>query len=506
MKIPRPTPAQLSDIADELGLSLSDADIDVFAQLIDGALAGSCDIIDRLPNNLPEVRYPRTPGYRPEGEENAYNAWAVKCHIKGQESGKLAGKKIALKDTVCVAGVPLMNGTSVLEGYLPDVDATIVTRMLDAGGEIVGKANTESFSLSGSSHTSVLGPVQNPHKKGYSAGGSSSGCSALVAAGEVDMAIGCDQAGSLRIPSSACGIYGMKQTYGLVPYTGILSQEFNVDHAGPMTATVADNALLLEVLAGGDGIDPRQGGIETAPYTEAIGGGASGLRIGILREGFGFDHSDPDVDATVRRAAEQFEKLGASVEEVSVPMHLIGAPIWRSFAIEGYYQNILMGNGFGTNHGGLYVTGLNDALAAWRSGRANEFPPHFVMRILLATHVSRTSRGHVYGKAINIARRLRAAYDVVLAECDLLLLPTFTVKPNRLPEPDIGIAEYVEIAFRGVVNTPSFNLTYHPAMTVPCGKTDGLPIGMMLVGRHFDESTIYRAAHAFEQACDWQTM
>ena len=161
-----------------------------------------------------------------------------------------------MKDNICLAGVPMMNGASTLEGYVPDVDATVVQRILDAGGTIVGKSVCEYFCFSGGSHTSSSGPVHNPHRQGYSAGGSSSGSAALVAAGEVPMALGGDQGGSIRMPASFCGIYGMKPTHGLVPYTGIMPIELTIDHTGPMTATVEDNALLLEVLAGPDGLDP----------------------------------------------------------------------------------------------------------------------------------------------------------------------------------------------------------------------------------------------------------
>ena len=164
-----------------------------------------------------------------------------------------------------LAGVPMMNGAATMEGYIPDIDATVVHRILDAGGTIVGKAHCEYFCLSGGSHTSATGPVHNPHKMGYSAGGSSSGSAVLVALGEVDMALGGDQGGSIRMPASFCGIYGMKPTHGLVPYTGIMPIEIYVDHTGPMTANVADNALLLEVLAGPDGYDPRQYNVKTHP-------------------------------------------------------------------------------------------------------------------------------------------------------------------------------------------------------------------------------------------------
>src|SRR5438132_8584295 len=286
MPVTRPTVAQVRALADDLGFTLSDADAQSFLGLMAGSFA-AYDAVAAMPDHVPAVRYPRTPGYRPEGAENRYNAWYVKTTVKGTQTGKLAGKTIVLKDNVCLAGVPMMNGASTLEGYVPDVDATIVTRMLDAGGTIVGKAHCEYFCFSGGSHTCADGPVHNPHKMGYSAGGSSSGSGVVVAIGEADMAIGGDQGGSIRMPSCWCGIYGMKGTHGLVPYTGVMPIEITLDHTGPMTANVRDNALLLEVLAGADGLDPRQYAPKTAVYTDALGGGVKGLRIGVVKEGFG---------------------------------------------------------------------------------------------------------------------------------------------------------------------------------------------------------------------------
>jgi amidase len=260
---------------------MSAADLATFGELMRPSI-DAYNVVDRMAQELPPVKYPRLPGYRPTGEENRYGAWYVKTTIAGAPGGKLEGKRVAIKDNVCVAGVPMMNGASTLEGYVPDVDATIVTRILDAGGTIVGKAVCEYFCFSGGSHTSASGPVHNPHRHGHSAGGSSSGSAALVAAGEVDMAIGGDQGGSIRIPSSFCGIYGMKPTHGLVPYTGVMPIELTIDHTGPMTATVADNALLLEVLAGPDGLDPRQQGVPADDYASALGRGAAGLRIAVV--------------------------------------------------------------------------------------------------------------------------------------------------------------------------------------------------------------------------------
>jgi amidase len=181
MPVTVPTPEQLKAIASKMGLSLTEGDVASFLALIQPSVE-AYNIIDRLPDHLPQVKYPRTPGYRPTPEENTHNAWYYKTRIAGASQGKLTGKTVVLKDNVMLAGVPMMNGASTLEGYVPEIDATIVTRILDAGGTIVGKAHCEYFCVSGGSHTNATGPVHNPHKMGYSAGGSSSGSMELMEA------------------------------------------------------------------------------------------------------------------------------------------------------------------------------------------------------------------------------------------------------------------------------------------------------------------------------------
>lgn len=504
MTIKRATPAQLQDIAMDLGMDLTPERAEEFLALMEGSFA-SYDVVEKLPDVKPPVRWPRLPGYQPGADENPYNAWYVKSEIKGAPSGKLAGKTVAVKDNVCVAGLPMMNGASTLEGYVPDIDATIVTRMLDAGATIKGKAHCEFFCFSGGSHTGALGPVTNPHKPGYSAGGSSSGSGALVASGEVDMAIGGDQGGSIRMPAAYCGCYGMKPTWGLVPYTGVMPIESSIDHTGPITATVSDNALLLEVLAGPDGLDPRQGGAKIAPYTEALGKGVQGLRIGVVTEGFGWPNSEQDSDAKVHAAAETFRKLGAIVENVSIPMHRIGKDIWLPIAAEGAMAQMMTGNGMGFNWKGFYTLSLLDAHSAWRQ-RANELSDSLKITMFVGEYFIRHYRGRFYGKAQNLVRSLKAAYDAELAKYDLLLMPTLPVKATPIPAADAPLAEYIGRAFEMLPNTAPFDCTGHPAMAIPCGMSDGLPCSVMLIGKDWDEATIYRAAHAFEQSGDWKGM
>jgi amidase len=280
--------------------------------------------------------------------------------------------------------------------------------------------------------------------------------------------------------------------------------DMTIDHAGPMTAGVADNALLLEVIAGADGLDPRQIAPRTSRYTEALAGGAAGLRIGVVREGFGHANSEPDVDAKVRQAAESFRRLGAEVEEVSIPMHLQSVAIWTPIGVEGTVELMMQGNGFGTNWRGLYVTSLLDAHSQWRH-RAAELSESLKYVILLGQHMMRHHRGRFYAKAQNLARRLTAAYDAALDRHDLLLMPTLPIKATPIPPADAPRTLIVKRAHEMFANTAAFDITPHPAMTIPCGLGDGLPIGMMLVARQYDEATIYRAAQAFEQAQDWKT-
>ena len=398
----------------------------------------------------------------------------------------------------------MMNGASVLEGYVPDIDASVVTRILDAGGEIAGKAVCEYYCVSGTSSTSATGPVHNPHKRGYSAGGSSSGSAAVVAAGDVEMALGGDQAGSIRIPSSYCGTYGMKGTFGLVPYTGIIPLEITIDHCGPISNTVYNNALLMEVLAGPDGLDSRGRTAFRSPSTpkrlrktprvcaSAWSPKASGT-------------TTPSPTSTPRCARARSVSRGSAPRS---PRSRSPCTAWRprsgsrSGTTRGFMTMMAM-NGAGVNHQGLYVTSLLDAASGWRT-RSDEMADTIKIIAMFGHHSLRHHRGHYYAKAMNLRRRLRAAYDAALADCDLLLMPTLPMKASKLPSADAGPEDVTRVAWEMLANTSAFNITGHPAMTMPCGLSEELPIGLMLVGRHWEEGTIYRAAHAFEQLGDWR--
>jgi amidase len=494
-----PNAEQLKEIAHGFGLRLDEGEARSFIGLIEGTLASYARLDQLAEPELP-VKYPRSGGHRPDPEENPLNAWYCKCSIKGAEDGPLSGKRIAIKDNVCVAGVPMMNGSSALEGYVPESDATIVTRILDAGGEISGKAVCEHLCFSGGSHTSDTGPVLNPHDHSRSAGGSSSGSAALVAAGEVDMAIGGDQGGSIRIPSCWCGTYGLKPTHGLVPYTGVFPIELTLDHTGPIAATVPDVALLLAAIAGEDGLDPRQTVVRLGDYEGTLNGDAQGLKIGIVSEGFGWpDLSEDDVDEAVRSAADVLKEQGAGVEEVSIPLHLDGIHIWNAIAIEGATELMVRGNAMGTNWEGHYSTSLLDVYGRGRLTRADDLSEIVKLTMLMGQYMRSRYHGRYYAKAQNLARRLKAAYDEALETVDLLLMPTLPLKATKIPAPDASREEVVARGLEMLPNTAPFDVSGHPAMNVPCALSEGLPVGMMLVSKKWDEETVLRAAHAFEQ-------
>jgi len=502
MSIKRPNAEDVAELAASLHMNMSVEEAGEYLALM-GGMFDAYDVIDELPNPLPPVKYPRTPGYKPAPEDNKYGAWAIKTEVKGAPSGKLAGRTVVLKDNVALAGVPMMNGSTTLEGFIPAADATIATRILDAGGTIVGKAVCEHFCLSGGSHTSDPAPVHNPLKMGYSAGGSSSGSAALVAAGEVDMSIGGDQGGSIRIPASYCGIYGMKATHGLVPYTGVMPIESTIDHTGPMTANVADNALLLEVLAGPDGLDPRQYAPKVSRYTETLGAGVKRLKIGLLKEGFAAPNMQEGVVAKVKAGAERFAKLGASVSEVSIPEHAHALAAWNPITLEGFLVQMMHGNGMGFNWKGLYDVGLLDAHAGWRS-RADDLSQTLKLCMLVGQWGVSHYRGRYYAKSRNISIAAKAAYDAVFGSYDLLLMPTLPCVATPIPGKDAPLSEVVQRAFEMTATTSPFDVTGHPAMTVPCGLSDGLPVGLMLIARDYNEATIYQAASAFEADGDWK--
>jgi amidase len=497
----------LIDIASSIGISLDERELEDYAELV----AETLDLLERI-QEIPEPRfdphdiaYPeRRNVHRPAREDNPHNAWITKAHVDGGDGGPLSGTTIGLKDNIALAGVEMTNGSQLLEGYSPEIDATIVTRLLDAGATITGKLNMESFAFSGSSDTSDFGTVTNPRAPEYIAGGSSSGSGAAVAAGEVDIAIGGDQGGSIRIPSSCCGIVGIKPTTGLVPYTGIFPIDSTLDHTGPMAETVTEVAEALEVMAGADGLDPRQpADLDPDPYTDALVDAVEGTTVAVLAEGFDHEESDPEVNATVRDAIETLEALGAETVEVSVPRHRDSLALWIAIAGYGGVQMLKQG-GTGSLLDGWYDTGLAKTYDKFRRSQARDFPDSVKATWLAIEYLDREYHGSaLYGKCQNITRSMREAYDEILDEADVLTMPTVPIKPFEI-DPGLSRVERISRSLVTSLNTAPFDLTHHPAISVPCGTAGGRPVGRMFVGDRFDEPSVLRAAYTYQQHVDWQ--
>lgn len=503
MSVKRPSQQTLQSISDYYGFDLAPEEIHELEPAISASLA-IYDRLDELPDEYLPVKYPReSVGYRPTGEDNPVNGWSWKCSVPGADSGLLAGRTVAIKDNIALAGIPMLNGSPIMEGYVPREDATVVTRLLDAGAHIVGKTAVPAFCFDGGGCTGYPEPQPvNPHNPDHLPGASSSGSGAVVANGEADMALGGDQGGSIRLPASWSGCFGIKGTHGLVPYTGVFPIEMTLDHVGPMARSAEDCARMLEVIAGPDGLDPRQYDVRTAAYAQALTEDLTGMRIGILREGFDIPQaSEADVDAAVRDAAGVLERAGAAASEVSVPMHSDGLAIWSAIAFEGATELMVRGDAFGTNWRGHYSTELMDFYGRARRARGRDFSDTVKLTVLAGHYMTEEYNRHYYGKAQNISRRLRAEYDRALEQCDLLLMPTTAMKAVRRPA-DRKLGSILAAALGNLHNTAPFDVSGHPAMNVPVGFCDGLPVGMMLVGRRWEEASVLRAAHAYQMKAD----
>lgn len=435
----------------------------------------------------------------PSDEDDPLNAFVRRCSVSGAAEGPLEGYDVGLKDSVSLAGIEMTCGSAVFSGYVPSTDATIATRLLEAGATITGKLNMEDMAFSGSGEMSVHGPVLNPRDTNYLAGGSSSGSAAAVVNGDVDVAIGTDQAGSVRIPASWSGCIGHKPTYGLVPYTGIVGLGRSFDHAGPLARSVADCARTLEAIAGADGLDPRQGAVPTEEYTEILNADPTNLTIGVLEEGFGHDESEASVDETVDEALKAFADVGADLRQVSVPMHRDGLAIWNGIATEETAATIA-GEGIGHFGNGYYDAELMAAFGQARREQADEFPPTVKLVVALGEYLAEEYNSRYYAKAQNLSRDLMVAYDDVLADVDVLAMPTTPQTAHEHLE-DPSRLQILERAVNMLANTSPFDVTGHPALSVPAGTSEGLPVGLMFVGEAFDDATVLQAGDAFEQHC-----
>lgn len=403
---------------------------------------------------------------------------------RGERVTPLTGIPFGVKDSIVTEGIRTTCGSRILEHYVPPYQATAVRRLLEAGAVLLGKHNLDEFSMGSSTENSAFFPTRNPWDLKRVPGGSSGGSAAAVAGRQVPLALGTDSAGSVRMPASLCGIVGLKPTHGRVSLRGLVaSMTVTTDHIGPMTRTVADTALLLETMAGYDPADPFSLDRPSSVYRAALGRSVRGVRVGVPRNYF-FDLCDPEVAAGVRAAIGELARLGAGVHEVTIPdleelMHLRAGLAGEALA-------------FIDPHLRRHPEQISPALRA---------------RLYAAYLVSAGD----YARANRVRRLLMERFAAVLREVDLLaapatIVPAFPIDADTVPARDFRTGAAVELPWTTALvrNTAPANLTGLPSISVPAGFTRaGLPFGLLLTGRPFEEELLLAVAHAYEQATRW---
>lgn len=499
-----PTETDLIAAAESFDLELTEEELDAIAAAVDDLLPTYQRLRDLDAGGPSRDLSGRTVSGPPTPEEDPHNAVVRRCSVPGAAHGPLAGYSIGLKDCIPVAGVEMTCGSNLLEGYVPGRDATVVERLLDAGGTITATLNLEDLAFSGSGELSAHGPVLNPRDPDHLSGGSSSGSAAAVLEGTVDVSLGTDQGGSSRIPASWCGVVGYKPTFGLVPYTGLMSRDPSIDHVGVFSRTVDDCARVLEAIGGPDPGDPRQAEFDPEAYVDGLGRDPADVSVGIVEEGFGREEADPDVDAAVRSALDAFAEEGATVEAVSVPMHLDGPAILTGIVTEGSAAMVRAEN-VGRFARGRYDVGWAGAFGRARRTNARDFPPKQKLALAFGGYLAERYNGRFYAKAHNLVPDLAGAYDGALDGVDVLAMPT-TPYTAYAVDPDISLGAAMRRATAMNGNTSPFDASGHPAVSVPCGAVDGLPVGLMFVGGRFEDASVLAAADAFERhVFDWES-
>ena len=437
---------------------------------------------------------PRVRAFRALLEEDALRqAEAVdRDRREGRPLGPLAGVPIAVKDVLCTRGVPTTCGSRILEGFVPAYDATCVARLRRAGAVIVGKTNMDEFAMGSSTENSAYEKTRNPWALDRVPGGSSGGSAAAVAAGEAAASLGTDTGGSIRQPAAFCGVAGMKPTYGRVSRYGLVAFASSLDQAGPFGVAVEDVARVLQVIAGHDPKDSTSSERPVPDYLETLGGGVGGLRVGVPREYFR-GGIDAEVESAVRAALTIAERLGARLEEVALPHTEYAIPTYYIIATAEASSNLARYDGV---RYGFRARGATQLGPLYVRTRTEGFGSEVKRRIMLGTYV--LSSGYYdayYLKGQKVRTLIRGDFERAFEKVDVILTPTSPTAAFRFGEKvDDPLAMYLSDIF-----TVTLNLAGLPGISIPCGLTRaGLPIGLQIVGRPFDEPTILRVAAALE--------
>jgi aspartyl-tRNA(Asn)/glutamyl-tRNA(Gln) amidotransferase subunit A len=467
-------------------------------EIRDGVAAGTLSAVDVCRDALARI----------EGASglNAFNlvdagralARAEAIDRAGGAAGPLAGVPVALKDNLCVRGMRTTASSKILDTFVPPYDATVVQRLEAAGAVIVGKTNCDEFAMGSSNENSAYGPVRNPWEASATPGGSSGGSAAAVAARCVPLALGSDTGGSIRQPASFCGVVGLKPTYGRVSRYGLLAFASSLDQIGPITRTVRDAAAALSVIAGPDPADSTSAAVPLPDFTAALTGSVDGMRIGVPRA-FVADGVHDDVRNAFEAALDALKQAGAVLVDVELAHARFAIPVYYLVCTAEASSNLARYDG--VKYGYRSPAAREASLKAMYSQTRDEgFGAEVKRRIMLGTYV--LSAGYYdafYLKAQQVRTLLRRDYDGAFAQADVVAMPTSPVPPFRLGEKvDDPLQMYLNDIF-----TVSANLAGLPGISVPCGFSGTLPIGIQFLGRMFDEASILRVADAYERASGW---
>ncbi len=427
-------------------------------------------------------------------KENALKR-AKEIDSEGYE-GSLAGIPIAIKDNISTKGILTTCASKILTGYVPPYDAHVIERLKDAGAVIIGKTNMDEFAMGTSTETSFYGPTRNPWDLDRVPGGSSGGSAAAVAGGEAPLALGSDTGGSVRCPASFCGVVGLKPTYGVISRYGLISYANSLEQIGPFATTVRDVAMLFDVIAGYDARDSTSVDKEVN-YSSALKNDVRGLKIGVPEEYFG-EGTDENVNKAVWNAIHTLEDLGATRTEVKMPHTKYALSAYYIIAMSEASSNLARFDGM---RYGLR-TEDNDWHTTFSQVRASGFGDEVKRRILLGTYaLSAGYHDKYYLKALKVRTLIKQDFERAFKDADVLIAPT-------MPYPAFKLGEKIDdplSLYLADVDTVPINLAGVPSISVPCGFSQGLPIGMQVIGKHFDEATILRTAYTFEENTDFHT-
>jgi len=410
--------------------------------------------------------------------------------------GPLTGIPVQVKDVMCTKGVLTTCASRMLENFVPVYNATVVDRLFDQGAVLLGKGNMDEFAMGSSCENSVFHPTHNPWDLTRVPGGSSGGASAAVAAGEAIYALGSDTGGSVRQPASLCGVVGLKPSYGLVSRHGLVAYASSLDQIGPVARSVADCALVLNSIAGHDAKDSTSLPLPAKDYTAGLGKDIRGLRLGVPAEYFA-EGVQPGVRQAVEDAAKTLEGLGASVEEVSLPTTKYALACYYIIAPSECSANLARYDG--VKYGASYQD-TDDMWEAMERTRQYGFGPEVTLRIMLGTYALSTGYYDAYYlKAQKVRTLIRRDFARVFETVDALVTPTSPVVAFPLGE---KTADPVQMYLTDICTLP-VNIAGLPGLSVPCGFSDGLPVGMQLIGPHLSDETLLRIGYAYEQATQW---